>query len=311
MAKAESSGLARLACLHGIQTSFIDDTGQEQLASEETLRLILERLGVRVSSKSDIEDSVRNAQERSDQRLINPVTICRPEQESLLRVNKGRKARRLAISLTDETGREIRLHLKPAEPDRIALPKLPMGYYRAELECGGWRESALIIAAPTKLYTEKQGRRPVREWGMFLPLYAAHSRKSWGAGNLSDWRELSEWAAQQGASVMGTLPVMAAFLDKPISEPSPYSPASRLFWNEFFIDITAVLEFRESTKARRIAGAASFQKKLAAFRESEFVAYRDEWALRRRVLEVMAEEFYQKGGGAENSSRNMFVSGLT
>ena len=42
-----SSALERLARANGIQTSYIDNVGRKQFASSETLRLILDRLGVR------------------------------------------------------------------------------------------------------------------------------------------------------------------------------------------------------------------------------------------------------------------------
>ena len=50
------------------------------------------------------------------------------------------------------------------------------------------------MSAPRKLYAE-----PQRQWGGFIPLYAAHSEKSWGAGNFSDWREICNWIGGTGA----------------------------------------------------------------------------------------------------------------
>ena len=47
--------------------------------------------------------------------------------------------------------------------------------------------------------------------------------------------------------MVATLPLLAAFLDEPF-EPSPYSPASRLFWNEFYLNIERIPEFQ------RVAG---------------------------------------------------------
>ncbi|MGZ8940903.1 MAG: 4-alpha-glucanotransferase, partial [Limisphaerales bacterium] len=166
-------------------------------------------------------------------------------------------------------------------------PELPPGYHHLAIETNVAREDCLLISAPKKLYRENQ-----RQWGGFIPLYAAHSSQSWGAGNFSDWREICQWMGQLGARVMGTLPVMAAFLDQPICEPSPYSPASRLFWNEFFIDITAVSEFQASKSAQKFAHSTAFQRQLSQFRASEFIDYREQWAVRRKVLEILASEFF-------------------
>ena len=64
---------------------------------------------------------------------------------------------------------------------------------------------------------------------------------------------------------------LPAFLDKPF-EPSPYSPASRLFWNEFYADVGA------SPKPRK----------------ADLVDYRKEMALRRSVLEKEADAFFNR-----------------
>ena len=83
---------------------------------------------------------------------------------------------------------------------------------------------------------------------------------------------------------MGTLPILSAFLDYPTVEPSPYSPASRLFWNEFFIDVSTIPEFQNSPAAQKIAGSAAFNSRLEKFKASEYVNYREEWAARRKIL---------------------------
>ena len=48
-----------------------------------------------------------------------------------------------------------------------------------------------------------------------------------------------------GRRVVGTLPLLAAFLDEPF-DPSPYSPVSRLFWNELYLDVDAVPELHDA-----------------------------------------------------------------
>src|SRR5262249_10939905 len=148
---------------------------------------------------------------------------------------------------------------------------------------------SLIIAAPTQSYSPPGMRKT---WGAFLPMYALHSRQSWGAGNLSDWARLSEWAAALGAAALATLPLTAAFLDHPLCEASPYSPASRLFWNEFYLDVTRVPEFSRCSAAQRMVGSAPFQRRLREFRESGMINYEAEMAVRRKALELLAESFF-------------------
>jgi 4-alpha-glucanotransferase len=129
---------------------------------------------------------------------------------------------------------------------------------------------------------------------MFFPIYSLHSQRSWGAGNFTDWAEFTRWAASFGANVMGTLPLLAAFLDGPFGDPSPYSPASRLFWNEFYLDITAIPEFTACAEAQKLAGSAAFQKRLETFRRGALIDYRSEMAVRRKVLEQLGRFFFSK-----------------
>jgi len=64
-------------------------------------------------------------------------------------------------------------------------------------------------------------------------------------------------------------------LDEPF-DPSPYSPATRLFWNEFYIDLERIPEFR---------GMAS-----SGPPKTRLVDYRSVMAHKRRILEKLAQE---------------------
>ncbi|HET8564633.1 MAG TPA: 4-alpha-glucanotransferase, partial [Candidatus Binatia bacterium] len=86
--------------------------------------------------------------------------------------------------------------------------------------------------------------------------------------------------------VVSTLPLLASFLDEPFN-PSPYAPASRLFWNEFYLDVTRIPEFRRCPVARAVLNSASFQTDLQSQRASPLVDYRALMALKRRVLEEL------------------------
>ena len=49
-------------------------------------------------------------------------------------------------------------------------------------------------------------------------------------------RRLLAEVARRGGDYVATLPLLAAFLDEPC-QVSPYSPASRLFWNELYAEL--------------------------------------------------------------------------
>jgi 4-alpha-glucanotransferase len=88
--------------------------------------------------------------------------------------------------------------------------------------------------------------------------------------------------------------LLAAFLDHPACEPSPYSPASRSFWNEFYLDIMRIPEFACCRAAQTAVRSRSFQKELRAFRADDLIDYAAQWKLRRKVLELLAKDFFSR-----------------
>src|SRR5688500_9559420 len=57
------------------------------------------------------------------------------------------------------------------------------------------------------------------------------------------------WVRELGGKVVATLPLLAGF----DAEPSPYSPVSRLFWNERYLDVEALPEYRGKRDLRECA----------------------------------------------------------
>lgn len=102
--------------------------------------------------------------------------------------------------------------------------RLPFGYHTLDGE-------TLLIHAPRKAF-EPAGKT----WGVFLPLYAVPP----DGGDLGDLQAYYDWVRELGGGVVATLPLLAAFDD----EPSPYSPVSRLFWNERYLELEQLPEYR-------------------------------------------------------------------
>lgn len=92
------------------------------------------------------------------------------------------------------------------------------------------RGTTLIIRAP-RLATAFDRRRV----GVFAPTYALVREARRDAGDLAGLRELFDWAAAAGAPAVLTLPLGAVFPEAP----SPYSPVSRLHWNELHLPLDA------------------------------------------------------------------------
>jgi len=94
-----------------------------------------------------------------------------------------------------------------------------------------------------------------------------------------------------GALALSVQAAFAAYLEEPC-EPSPYAPASRLFWNELYLDPERLPEAAESAAARRLLDAREIRAEIAALRASPLVDYPRLATLKRRVLEEMAAWFF-------------------
>jgi 4-alpha-glucanotransferase len=269
------AALQQLARAHRIHPSYVDIRGRTREASNETLRRMLELLEV----PSDLPEVIFG------KTSLEPVYVQWDQRPLKITLPPALKRVRAKI--------ESSKALPTIRGSVLTVPALPFGYHTLRIENGKGRKDSLVISAPTKTYSNPE---LARSWGIFLPMYALHSRRSWGAGNFTDWQNFCEWIADQGGTVAGTLPVLATFLDQPICEPSPYSPGSRLFWNEFYVDPTAAPELADCSAAKRLIGGAGFKRKLAHLRKSEFVDYSGEYALRRRVLELVARHFFETRG---------------
>ncbi|MFN6051482.1 MAG: 4-alpha-glucanotransferase, partial [Planctomycetia bacterium] len=147
-----------------------------------------------------------------------------------------------------------------------------------------------------------------KTWGIFLPLYAAKSERNLGAGDFQDLEALLEWTVSKGGKVVGTLPMLAAFLDEPF-EYSPYSPASRLFWNEFYLAIEKIPELERNQPAKGLIQSAEFQKESARLRDADLVDYRGVMALKRQVLQLLADGFAQNSTEARKDQFRSFIEG--
>ena len=183
----------------------------------------------------------------------------------------------------------------PAATPRIrwlALPEaLPPGYHRLEVKLGGRTARALVIAAPLRAYAGDG--KPF--WGAFLPLHALRTARSWGAGDLTDLGALAEWTAGLGGGAVATLPLLATFLDVPC-EPSPYAPASRLFWNELYLDPRQLPEATLCPAAQRLLESTELAAEMRVLAALPLVDYPRVATLKRRVLDEMAAWCYASPG---------------
>ncbi|MEW6540077.1 MAG: 4-alpha-glucanotransferase [Bacillota bacterium] len=305
--------LRRLAGLYGVQTGYHGMTGRYEAAGPEALLAVLAALGAPVTGFADLHDAVRGRRQAVWRRLCEPVVAgWAGEQISMhlrlpTRGAEGPFHCRLELEggetrhWSGDLGRLRVLRSVTVEGMSYVIRKLilpaglPWGYHRLTLvlPAGVWE--ALVIVAPREAYLppdEEAGRA----WGVFLPLYALHSARTWGAGDLGVLEALLSWVRAAGGGLVGTLPLLPAFLDEPF-DPSPYAPVSRLFWNEFYLDIGRVPELERCPEAQELAASPVFREEIEDLRAAPLVDYRRGMAVRRRVLALLARSCFDGESG--------------
>jgi 4-alpha-glucanotransferase len=303
------TALHQLARSYAILTSYLDMDGQPILASDESLIAVLKVLGAKLDSARDAPQALLEKQ-LSDTRQILEPAIASWENEKpgfQLRLPKSLFESTLEAELAGEDGSQTRFNLRYAagrvvnsieisgqsyQSVRFNLPgQLSPGYYKLSLEAGGKVWNTLFIRAPLKAHSSARPGEKI--WGAFLPLYALHSRQSWGAGDYSDLQRLMDWVAERGGRAVGTLPLLPSFMSDKFG-PGPYMPASKLFWNEFYLNIDQIPDIGLCQEAQSLIDSSRFQNELAGLRGSHFVDYSRIWSLKRQVLSILADDFFSR-----------------
>lgn len=319
---ARDFSIRRLARLYGVQTAYYDVSGRRREATHESLLQAVRALGGPVETLRDVPGAIRERRQALWRRGVEPIVVAWDGRPAEVRLSLPEESASGSVScevVLEEGGAEkwnvdiADLFAAGAEDvegvryvsKNVAVPPLPSGHHRLALELKGRRYESTVISAPTRGYAAPHGAD--RLWGVFLPLYALHSDRSWGGGDLSDFEELMDWAAGLGGKVAATLPFLASFLDEPFN-PSPYAPVSRLFWNEFYVDVSRVPELAGCPAARSLLAQDELQAQVEDLRSSDLVDYRRQMALKRRVLEEMARCFFAGESGRQAALEDFVAS---
>ncbi|HLN85561.1 MAG TPA: hypothetical protein VK200_03845, partial [Candidatus Limnocylindrales bacterium] len=206
------SPLHRLTRIYGVQTVYRDGLKQPREAPAEAILLALQALGASTLRLDDIDDAFRQRRQALWQRVVEPVTVVWENQPLLLKVRLPCQLAKTPSSyrIVLESGEAIEGELgddpkftsvgREVEATRYLTRRLlgpasiPFGYHRLYLHIGALEVDSFLICAPIHAYTADE--RGAKRWGLFCPLYALHSERSWGAGDFSDLAQLSEYTAE-------------------------------------------------------------------------------------------------------------------
>jgi 4-alpha-glucanotransferase len=298
MRSGSTAELRRLARMHGVQTSYVDASGKRRTASPESLEGVLRALGVEFEM-TNLAQSILAHEELHWRLLADPVTVVRSNSagrvavrlpasaeavvECSLELEHGEKCSWKAQARAQRGAKRLRIGSVAYSERTLELPgTLPTGYHTLHLRAGSAEGQSLIISAPTRCHVD-----PAPRWGAFLPLYALRTQQTLGNADFTDFEQLIDWIAESGGSLVGTLPLLASFLGEPF-EPSPYSPASRLFWNELYVDPRRSPDFAQCEEARALLEDATLRAELARQRDAAALDYQAVERARRRILDALA-----------------------
>ncbi|HJQ79194.1 MAG TPA: 4-alpha-glucanotransferase [Lacipirellulaceae bacterium] len=306
-----------------VQAAYEDVTGRRRRASVDALLSLLQSLGIEIDRPDQATGILRARQHERSLQGIEPVHVAWNGAPQPIAISLPAAFGGGQIDYRIECGsqiieRSIRFDSLPLSAENssrssdfvsrmLPLPgNLPWRYHRLRLTAEGRNFESLIISTPRKAFVRDDAQaaankthhsngeaRRGRSWGVFLPLYALRTRRDWGVGDFTDLGELMDWVGALGASDVGTLPLLATFLDEPY-EISPYRPASRLFWNELYIDVESIPEMRGCTESRQLVSSDGFRRRIAAQRGSELVDYCEVMKLKREVLAPLAAKFFEE-----------------
>jgi len=318
---AERSHLALLARLCGITPRYWDNQGRRHYTSAATCGALLAAMGVAWESPEERRREIVRRQEETD-RLLPPVMALwlrpRPRLPLAVRLPRPEPVPGLAAAgeLMGEDGRRLSFAgpLRWAAPPRwrqnpagwrglalVALPpELAPGYYELKVEVTGpgFRETgdSRLIAAPLAAFLPECLAGGHRLFGLNLPLYALRSERNWGIGDFSDLGAAMDWAGELGAAFVGINPLHAG-LPEAISDPSPYSPATRLFTNFLYLDLSAVPEMAHCPEARDYLSTPGGLGLLTRLRAATLLPYPEVYAIKREVMHRLYVAFRREHGG--------------
>ena len=310
MSKLLFGQLRELARLYGVQTAHTDMFQRRKQASPEALLHTLRALGAGLRTLDDVPAELQERQRAQWNRVLEPTVTAwdGASTEMSLRLPAVQARGSLHGALELESGEVHRYNFKfarlrtteRAKSDgvryvvkKLRLPgKVPFGYHRLFLEAGGRAFETKVLSAPRRAFQPKKEKR-TRNWGTFIPLYALHSERGWGTGDFTDLEALLEWTASLEGRFVGTLPMLASFLEGP-TDPSPYSPVSRLFWNELYVDPTRTPELERSATARAFLESTVAVEEMEALRSAPLIDYRRQMSFKRKVLERLAQTFFRE-----------------
>lgn len=272
--------LERLASAAGLAIDWIDADNRPQRLTGEVQRNVLEALGFAAQSPEQISQSLELLEQR------------RAQMPALITADRDRP-----IDVPAATGSRYKLfneddsgHSEGHVDEHRQIPAVAhSGYYTLHL---GEHEIIVAVAPPRCPSVAQYCGGRERTWGVAAQLYSLRREQDGGAGDLAALAHLVRAAASRGADAVAISPLHAMF---PAARDifSPYSPSSRLLFNELYAAPGLVLG---DELVRQAVAAAGLEAELARLEQLPLVDWLGVADLRDRLLAQLYQQFQQQDG---------------
>ena len=261
------SALRELAIERGVTLAYVDGRDIARVADPEVLLAVVNAFDDldTMRSPSDARSALRQYRKQKAERMLEPVYVVDEGVEASVSMQVARRSTTLECRIEFEFGGEVGWTVRTGElivakprsgnDDEagrvlLRLPAMRVGYHRLRVIAGRRSATSTLVVRPLR---GARGRF-ARDWRAFsvqAPVFSLHSQRSWGAGDVGDLADFARLTANQNASVVSTLPLLATFGPEDF-EASPYRPVSRRFWSDRWIALDRVEALKGSVVAQRL-----------------------------------------------------------
>ena len=293
--------LRELAALRGVGLGYVDGRGRRHTASPDQLVEVLNSFGDMdaLSTPSDARSVLRQRRQQELDRIVEPVYVVDEGVSTHLPIRLARKTGSLECRVEFEFGGEISWTVRAdslsnfvrdsADEETLlalSLPAMRVGYHHLHVSVRRRSVHAMIIARPLR----GAPHRFAADWRAYsvqAPVFSLHSQRSWGSGDVGDLDEFARLVANQQATVVSTLPLLATF--GPVGfEPSPYRPVSRRFWSDRWIALDQVDDLNRSAAAKHLMNETYSSARRETWTQDGIVDGAAAFAAKRNVIQAWA-----------------------
>ena len=292
--------LIDLARARGIETSYVDGRGQPRRATAEGLMVVLNSLRdmESLATPAGARNALRHFNHQRVQRVLEPAYVLDEVFASGVVLRMARKVAsfecRIEFEFGGETSWALRgddltlLETAPEEPRawRLDLPAMRVGYHRLCVTIGRRIIWSTLIVRPLRGAPQRFSR-DWRAYSVQAPIFSLHSQRSWGSGDVGDLDEFARLVANQGATVVSTLPLLSSFGPHDF-EASPYRPVSRRFWNDRWIALDQVEFLHHSSTAQTLMNETFSPSHRATWAQGGHVDGAAAFRAKRSVIQAWA-----------------------